>query len=356
MNAADERGRMSGNARGEVPEEMDGLSTEEAVDRILDRDDSLDRDAVRERLEYVTHDGVVCRDGIEEGLGDVSQVISTPENRIDLARREFETAAEAAAPVSDLAVVDARLAEYEGRLLALKDEVDRLGPELNELFNEWLDEPDDVYAMADGLYQHASRAQRMHGLVDELITDLESFQAWVEDPAVRFDELERDVEGVEDSLADIDGALVDLADADEPDKTSAEADDEDPGDGTDIGGDEELEPVFVWVDAALRHRLVGLLITDLRVELDGLRAWGDRENARDEARESELEERIDGLRNQWEALDGRLDDAARPAWRERFEDRLSAFEDDLDAFEPPIDWGEVQRTLQEHRGEIGPEA
>jgi DNA repair exonuclease SbcCD ATPase subunit len=338
---------MAEDARGAVPEEMDGLSIEDATDRILEREDAPDRDAVRDRLAYVTTDGVVCREGIEDGLTEVAEIISTPENRIDLARREFETATELAEPVADLPIVAARLETFEERLLGLKEEIDRLGPELNELFNEWLAEPDDVYAMADALYQHATRGQQTHRMTDELITDLESFQEWVRHEDVRFEELRRDAEGVADSLDDIEDALA----------TLPASDDRDASDGTNqasgsFDGAEEPEPVFVWVDAAMRHRLVGLLVDDLETELRGLRTWADR--AGDGERADDIEERISEIRERWADLEARIDAAARPAWRDRFADRLDAFEADLAAFEPPVDWGEVQGTLQEHQAEIAP--
>jgi DNA repair exonuclease SbcCD ATPase subunit len=343
---------MPEDARGEVPEEMDGLSTDEAVELILERDDTLDPDDVRERLEYVTREGVVCREGIEDGLGDVSQIIATPENRIDIARREFETAADLAEPVADLAIVAARLEEFEERLLGLKEEIDRLGPELNELFNDWLEEHDDVYAMADGLHQHATRGQRMHQMVDELIVDLESFQEWVQDEETRFDELRQDVEGVDESLANLEGALADLEESDPEAKRETDADSEP---GAEAGEREregdEPEPALIWVDAALRHRLVGLLVADLETELDGLRTWTKREGSASTDLD-DLAERIETVRDRWEAIDGRIDAAARPAWRERFDDQLAAFENDLDAFDPPVDWAEVQRTLEEHQAEI----
>lgn len=352
---------MSEDARGEVPAEMDGLSTEEAVARVLERDDSLERDAVRERIEYVTRDGTVCREGIEDGLTDVSEIISSPENRIDLARREFGTATETAEPVSDLGIVASRLEEFEERLLALKEETDRLGPELNELFNEWLEEPDDVYVMADALHQHAKRGRRIHGLVDELITDLESFQAWVQSEDTRVAELERDVEGVEESLADLESALAELGvaddeDADGPDgKKEGGAGTAAADAGTDGGAGTEPEPVFVWVDAAMRHRLVGLLVDDLETELDGLRAWANRDGTADDDRWDRLAERIAEVRDRRAELEERVKAVAQPAWRDRFDDRLAAFESDLDALEPPVDWGEVHRALQEHQAEIGPQ-
>jgi hypothetical protein len=338
---------MAEDARGAVPEEMDGLSIEDATERILQREDAPGPEAVRKRLRYVTSDGVVCRAGVEDGLTEAAEIISTPENRIDLARREFETATELAEPVADLPVVAARLETFEERLLGLKEEIDRLGPELNELFNEWLAEPDDVYAMADGLYQHATRGERVAPLVDELIDDLESFQEWLRHEDVRFEELRRDAEGVDDSLNDIEDALATLPAS--ADRDASEDTDEASGSPD---GAEEPDPVFVWVDAAMRHRLVGLLVDDLDTELRGLRTWADR--AGSDERADGLEERISDIRGRWADLEDRIDAAARPAWRERFADRLDSFEADLVAFEPPVDWGEVQGTLREHQAEIAP--
>jgi chromosome segregation ATPase len=356
---------MTGNARGEVPEEVDGLTTAEAVDRILERDDSLERDAVRERIEYVTHGGTVCRQGIEDGLSEVSEIIEAPQDRIDRARKEFGTAAEIARPVADIRIVGSRLEAFEERLLALKDEVDRLGPELNELFNEWLGEPDDIYAMADGLHQHADRGERIQRLIDELIGELESFQQWAQADDARFEELEHDIEGVDESLVDLGEALAELEDTDGSGPAGAGTDGDaeiEDGDAEAEGIDDagpkrpdEPEPVFVWVDAALRHRLVGLLISDLEAELDGLRTWAEREATGSEERADAAAERIAEIRSRWETIEERIEAVARPAWRERFADRIAAFESDLDAFDPPIDWGEVQRALQEHQAKIGRE-
>jgi polyhydroxyalkanoate synthesis regulator phasin len=344
---------MAEDARGAVPEEMNGLSTEEATERILQREDSLEPEAIRERLKYVTTDGVVCREGIEDGLTEAAEIISSPENRIDLALREFETATELATPVADLPVVAARLETLEERLTGLKEETDRLGPELNELFNEWLEEPDDLYAMADGLHQHATRGQQMHRIVDELITDLESFQEWVQEEGVRFDELERDVEGIDESLEDIETALAELPEEAKSDASGETEPDESDDPGQEARSDAEAgESVYVWVDAVMRHRLVGLLVDDLETELRGLRAWPGKEG--DGARAAEIADRITEIRSRWTDLGDRIDAAARPAWRERFSDRLDAFENDFDAFEPPVDWGAVQRTLQDHQAEIGP--
>lgn len=346
---------MPEDTRGALPEEMDGLSTEEATERILQRDDSLNRETVRERLGYVTRDGVVCQEGVKDGLTEVAEIISSPENRIDLALREFDTATELAEPVADQPVVASRMETFEERLFGLKEEVDRLGPELNELFNEWLEKPDDVYAMADGLHQHATRGRRMHRMVDELITDLESFQEWVQDGSVRFDELERDVEAIDETLDDLAEALAELSGEVESDE-SGETESDDPDDPDQEAGSDaetgEPDPVFVWLDAAMRHRLAGLLVDDLETELRGLRSWPDR--AGDGERADAIADRIAEIRSRWTDLGDRINAAARPAWRERFADRLAAFESDLDAFSPPVDWGEVQATLQEHQAEIGP--
>jgi hypothetical protein len=50
-----------------------------------------------------------------------------------------------------------------------------------------------------------------------------------------------------------------------------------------------------------------------------------------------------------EDLSDTLAEHAERAWRDRFGDDIAAFERDLDGLEPPVDWEQVQETLEARR-------
>ena len=162
------------------------------------------------------------------------------------------------------------------------------------------------------------------------------------DADVRVRELKADVEAFEetfDDLAERVDALARTADAVEarPESPSAEV-------------DEEL--ARAWVDLLFSHRSTDLLLADLRAEFEDLRERdGDEGVPFGEA--WVLDDDFELLRIRWNAVGDVLDDCARPAWRERFGETLSTFESDLDVFEPPIDWGEVEATVEEARAALG---
>lgn len=99
-------------------------------------------------------------------------------------------------------------------------------------------------------------------------------------------------------------------------------------DGGNAGGPDgwtaAVDPAVAWFDATLRTDIVAVMVADARLELADL-----------DARQ--------------ESLATRLADLARPAWCDRFGDRLAAFERDVDAVEPPVDWPELQTTLESYR-------
>jgi len=331
-----------------APDDVAGLPVEDAVDAVVARDDGNDRDRgeVRAALETVAEDGVVAWDGVDAALAHVSKVVATPETRVELAARGLSDAREAASPVADLDAVDSRLTAFEARLAAVESRTADLGADLQALVaRPGEGDPDaDLYATARGIRQLTADANEAHRAADELGVDVEEFEEWLADPDVRYEEFEGDVDAVERSVDEL-AAAVDRLAAD-----LAEGDD---GDGEGAGDEEGNTPAdaaATWFDLTLRSRVIGLLLADVRAELADLRTWADREDLDHGERLDAFDARLADLDDRVVAAGDRLDDLARPDWRARFDDRLDAFGSALDGLEPPVDWGEVQATLEEHRG------
>jgi chromosome segregation ATPase len=313
------------------PDRILGLPLDEAADVVIDRRDGADREEVRQALSHVTDDGVVTAEAVEEALEQVSKVVSTPESRAEFASIELSDARTAAEPFADLDTVAARLDALERRLGSVEQWVSELGPELRSVA---VTHPETaVYETAVRTKQLTESANAAQRAADEIYVDAQELQRWLANADVRFDELGGEIDSLAESLDGLANAVDDLA--------TAAADDHDADTDAAVG----------WVDATLRHRAIGLLFDDFRAELADLRVMAERDGAADAAA-ADLDGRLDDLEERWTAIGDRLDDLGRPAWHERFDDDLDAFETALDAYDPPIDWGELQETLDEHRSGI----
>ena len=333
------------------PGQIVGLSIDDAADVLVAADGTRDRDAVGRALSYVVEDGMVTEDGVDEALAHLSKVVSTPETRAELAAIELADAREAAEPVVDLDAVRTRLDAFEERLESVEARVAELGADLQALVAAA--DPTD----AEERYEHAVGIQRLtraadstQRAADELQVDAEEFQRWLADAERRYDGIGEELDALDESLTDLAGVVDDVTAGSDGETDAEGADGARGGDGTD--------PAAAWADAALRHRAVGLLFPDLRAELADLRAMDERNGVDAEIRDraAGIDARLDDLHERWRAIGDRLDDDARPAWRERYGDRVSRFEDAVDAIEPPIDWGAVQAELDEHRAALGDSA
>ncbi|WP_115863852.1 halo transducer protein [Halorussus litoreus] len=310
----------------------------------------LDPDEVRATLDRVASDGVVTRDAVEEALTETSMVVSTAETRTELASHALADAREAAASVSDLDAVAARLDAFESRLAAVEDRASALGSDLEALVEKTGD-PDSVYEVAVGTRRLRATAKRVQRDADALQMDLESFEEWLDSPETRFEEFGEDIDAVECSLDGLATTLDEMPTAPRGDAANSDAVDPD-ADSTGVD----------WAVARLRHRVLGLLLADLRAELADLRTWAERA-ARDDNRAADpaggrmdgleemddLEARLDALGARRSGLGDRLDDLARPAWSARFGDRVASFEAETADLDPPLDWSAVESAFEEHR-------
>lgn len=368
MGSRDHRGDVT---RDDASDSVLGRPVEDAVEAVLDRTaenpadapdpvaadapesaatNPRDPDEVRATLERVASDGVVTRDAVEEALTETSMVVSTAETRTELASHALTDAREAAASVSDLDAVAARLDAFESRLAAVEDRSSALGSDLETLV-EKTGEPDSVYEVAAGMRRLRATAKRVQRDADELQMDLESFERWLDSPETRFEEFGEDVEAVEQSLDGLVATVDEIPPIEADDAANSDA----------VGPDADSTGVD-WAVARLRHRVLGLLLADLRAELADLRTWAERADhdgrADDSAggRADDLEDRLDALDARLTGVDDRLEDLSRPAWTDRFGDRIGSFEDETADVEPPLDWSAVESAFEEHRPAVEREA
>lgn len=304
-----------------------GRPTEDAA-AALAGPDGPDTDEIATTLELVAEDGVVSRDRVDEALAGLAKVVSTPETRVEVAERAVAETREAAAAVEvdvDVDAVSHRLAGLDTRLDAVADAVDALGDRLSELLDDAGD-PAAVYEVAAGIRDLTDAANAAQRRADELRDDAEATARWLRDPGVRREEFAADVDAVADSAETLASTVDWLAgDADAPPDG---VDPNDPGAG--------------WADATVETRVTGLLVEDLRAELADLQTLADDESSFDAH-----ERRLTGLAARRDALATRLDDLARPAWRETHGDRVAAAVDRVDSFAPPVDWGAVRTALDD---------
>lgn len=336
-----------------------GRPVEAAVDAVLAEDDSRDREAVRAALETVAEGDVVSDASVDSALGEVAKVVSTPETRVEFAAMELSDVRETAEAegVADLDVVRARIEAYESRLETVEEEVGELGPRLRAVVDRH-GAGANAYEVATAVRELETEANDLHYAADELGVELEEFGRWLADAGTRHDEFEEELEAVETSLDGLTETVENLAAAEgERDATGEDAETGDDEDDRGVAAAPDLpaDPGVVWADATLRTRVTALLLADLRAELADVRAWPERAgNEADRARLEELEDRLGELEEQCQGLRERLADLARPAWTERFGDRLDEFGAAIDGFEPPVSWGEVDAELERYRDGIEP--
>lgn len=323
-----------------------GLRTVEAVRAVLARaeaaEDARDPEAVRAALDRVTEDGVVSWDAADDALAHASKVVSTPETRLEFAAAAVEDAEGAARSVPDLDVVRARIEDLKARLSTVETRVAELAESLQGLVRR-CQEREDLYTVARGIAELTAESDRLHGIVEDLRMDAEKFETWLGSHDVRLREFEGDVDAVVGSMDELSEAVDRLADAAES-RTGDVTQEAEP--------ERDVESGAVWFDANLRRRVTELLVADLRAELDALRTLADREDTGPQDRTDEVKTRLDYLDARITSVADRLDALAEPAWREQYGDRLEAFDAAIEEFEPPVDWGEVQATLETHRGDV----
>lgn len=304
--------------------DVTGLSLSEAAERIAGRDGRPDAETVRTVLAEVAVDRVVSEDGVTELVSDASMAVSNACDRAEFAVVRADDVADAAADAPALDTVRVRLDSIESRA----ESVESRSADLTARLQATLDSREDgLYEYVRDLRDLRGDADALHGAAQQLATDVDEFERWLDGHDARVSDLEADVGAVEGALADLEAAADGLVDPEPVD-----------GDAPD--------PATRWFATTQRQRVNGLVLADARAELADLRTWADREGA-DTDRLDGLDDRLDDLEADRERLGERLADLARPDWRDRYGAALDATEATLAAFDPPVDFGAVQAALEE---------
>lgn len=300
---------------------LDGLPVERAVDSVIV--DEENSDEVRETLALVAQDGVVRRAAVDDAVANASMVATTAETRVELATEKLDSARETATSVSDLDLVSARIDNFDARLNAIEERADRLGDAIQKVLS--MKEDGDLYEIARRIRRVTNAAIEVQRAADDLQFELDSFEEWLTDTDRRDEELSADVDALAESVNELEDIVERLA-----------VDDSEP----------ESEAAHTWAATMVRHRVVSLMIADLRAERAALRAWAEREGG---TPPSDIESRLDEFQASHEAVGERLTTHAEPGWTDRFENQLTALNDALETMEPPVAWAEVEAVVEEHR-------
>lgn len=307
----------------DASDDLSGRTLDEAVEAVVAGSDR-DETTVETTLRRVAEDGVVSLDAFEETVSEVSKVVSTAETRTELARIALSDAQEAAAEVREIDLVRVRLAGFEADVDAVEDAL----ADLQADFRRFLDRDSDgvTYDAVSDLRTIRASATEVQGWADEVGMDLEDFERWLGSPTHRVDTFSQHVD--------------DLATAVETLETTATHLSETADDGA------------AWANAAIQRAALALFVSDLRTELDTLRTWPGREGKSspgDVPSWTELDARITALGDQLTSIESTLADANVAAWDEQYGDDVAAAERTIEEVDPPVDWGEVQATITEHR-------
>jgi hypothetical protein len=164
---------------------------------------------------------------------------------------------------------------------------------------------------------------------DELRDDAAATARWARSHEVRVREFGEDVDVVAESVDGVAAATDWLAgDADAPPE-----------------GVETDDPGRAWAEASVGATVAALLIADLRAELDDLRTWAGREGVDPGLADHAAD--LDDLAARRDRLADRLDEIARPAWRDAHGDRVARAAETVSSFDPPVEWGAVRTALDE---------
>ena len=293
-----------------------GVTVADVVEAV----DEVDPERVEAALDTVTDGRVVTRDAAEAAVSDASKLLATAETRIELAGDAYDDAAELAEPVADVPAVEIRLDEFAERLSAVESRIPELRPDLS-VPADIRRRPAAAYDLAVDIRAVVTAAREAIEAADDLSFDIEQFQSWLDRPDRRYDAFAEDLDLVAESIDDVEIVVDTLPDGD-------------------------TDPAARWAAATMRARVLSVLVADLRAEHRNLRVLAER--AGDPFRAG-LGDRLDAVAGRVGEVASALNDAAEPAWRDRFAEDIAALADELAAFDPPVDWGAVDRTLVAHR-------
>jgi len=316
----------------------DERTREVAVSTIRERaeDDDVDvSEDVLTAIEDRADDGRLALDALAEWHRTCREAHRTTAADVDAAESQFHALRESIDPVDrDTNQVRARVEEYDDQFDAMRSALATTA--------DRLESTPERPAAPLAAYETAAQLQRAEHVVHEVghslhhvEEGLETFEAWLHEPAVRLDEFGDELEGFERYLDNTE-ELLDRLEAD---------------------GDAD-EPFDAWLAAHHLQRMMALVFEELRADLAELETWLEERDGDHGDEVERLRDRLDELAARHEACSDRLDAAA--AGIEGFDekraavaDSLAAFELELDDREPPVDWEAVEELMQSQFAELG---
>lgn len=229
----------------------------------------------------------------------------------------------------------ARIDEYEAQFDAMREELAAVADRLDETPRE--------PASAVAVYGAAERLSTSGRAVNEIAHGLhhveqgiEEFETWLHDPATRIDALDDEIRGSERYLDNTEELVERL----------------------ESGGDGDFQPFDAWLAAHHLQRVMAVVFDELRTDLAELEAWLARRDGEYGDEVARLRDRLDALSERHAACSDRLDAASHhvdefAAKRASVAASIERFEASLDDLEPPVDWGEVEESVQEQFDELG---
>ncbi|WP_257628173.1 hypothetical protein [Haloplanus salinarum] len=230
--------------------------------------------------------------------------------------------------------VRARIDEYESQFEAFRAELSTAADRLDATSRE-PGSAVDLYTGAERLVACERAVHEVaHGL-HHVEGGLDEFESWLHDPEARFDAFREELGGFERYLDNTAGLL---------DRIEA-------GDGDD---DRAFDR---WLAAYHLQRVMGVILDELRADVDELEAWlGRREGAYDDELSS-LRDRVTGLSERHATCSRRLDataeaiDGFEESWNE-VTASVESFESTLESLDPPVDWAAVESLVDEQFDEL----
>lgn len=300
-----------------------GESLDDAVAIAVDRTDHSERDA-RVLLDTITVDGRVSADRFDEVLGETATYVSTPETRLEFADHALAAVRELADPHDDVPTVTHRRTGLEERFTEIEAAVTDLASDLQDFLAEAetsgnAPDPSGLLTGLERVQTVRERADRLAGRADELADDIESSERWLKVPVARHEALELD-------LDHLDQRLDELAD-------------------TDI----ETLQTARQRQLARHHRVLGLVVDDVRQELADVRTLDDRADADHSETLDALVFRLDQLARTHQSFA-----PPRDALADETVADLDTLDDALESLDAPIDWASVEAAVASLDSEDGP--
>lgn len=305
-------------------------------ERIGERDDTDVDPNVMAAMEDRADDGRLALDAVTEWHRECRAAHDSTAADVDEAEAQFEALREGLDPVERESIqVRARIDEYRDQFDSMRSALATTADRLDDTPAR-PESPAAIYESAEQLRQAervVHEVAHSHHHVEE---GLESFEAWLGDPAMRIDDFDQEIDGFERYLDNTEHLL----------------------DRLESGDTEGIKPFSAWLSADHLQRMMSLVFEELRADIAELETWLERQEGSYDDELAALRDRLDALEARHETCSERLDATAADiedfaAKRAEVADSADEFQAVLDEQEPPVDWGDVEELVQSQFSDLG---